>query len=313
MQFQSSVSVDEKTVLTLGAFDGMHLGHQRVLAQVKQCAAQKNARSVVVLFEPKPKEYFAQKFGQTAAPRLMRLRDQVNFLKAFGIDDVVCLRFTEQLANMTAEDFVQDVLVKGLNACHIVIGDDFKFGKNRAGDFTLLQTLGKQYGFTLEDTPTLEDSGGRVSSSHVREAVMAGDFTLAKSRLGHDYALAGRVGHGLKLGRELGFPTLNVMLRQAMAVHGVYAVTVRFEGSNQTYQGMANVGTRPAVQGEICLLEVNVFDFNQDVYGQRVEVTFHHKVRDELDFESLEALTEKIAEDEVIIRQWFATQHQYET
>ena len=288
-------------VATIGAFDGMHLGHQAVLQQVKDAAAQRGVASAVILFEPQPKEYFAP---HLATPRLMQLRDKVAFLQSFGIDLVVCLRFNAALAALPAEDFVQQVLVDGLHIQHVIIGDDFRFGQNRQGNFALLEQLGKQYSYTVQDTQTLLLANKRASSSRVRDAVLQADFVLAKQLLGREYTLQGRVQHGQKLGRTLGFPTINLRLKHNMVVHGIYAVTVSGL-TDQPLYGAASVGTRPTVQGHSRLLEVYCFDYAGDAYGKLVEVAFHHKVRDEQDFASLAELTTAMQRDVGQIKNMF--------
>ena len=288
-------------VATIGAFDGMHLGHQAVLQQVKDAAAQRGVASAVILFEPQPKEYFAP---HLATPRLMQLRDKVAFLQSFGIDWVVCLRFNATLAALSAEDFVQQVLVNGLQVRHVIIGDDFRFGKGRQGDFALLEKMGTQHGYSVKDTQTLLLANKRTSSSRVRDAVLKADFGLAEHLLGRDYTLQGRVQHGQKLGRTLGFPTINLRLKHNMVVNGIYAVTVSGL-TDQPLYGAASVGTRPAVQGQSRLLEVYCFDYTGDAYGKCVEVAFHHKVRDEQDFASLEDLTTAMQQDVASINDFF--------
>lgn len=276
------------SVVTIGAFDGLHLGHQAVLDSLKKYP---NYRKVVILFEPLPKEFFSN----TPIPRLSRLRDKLIFLDQFGVDTVLCLRFDQDFSEMTAENFIKKILIEGLNTKYLLIGDDFKFGFKQAGDFNLLK---QQTAFETFPTPTFLKEGRRVASSWVRSAVMAGDFELAEFLLGRPYLLNGKVQHGDKNGRKLGFPTLNIGLSQPMAVQGVYEVRVSGIIPNQELLGVANVGTRPTFKlGVRRFLEVHLLDFNQDCYGKKIAVRFVRKIRDEKRFESLEALKNQIKID----------------
>ena len=230
------------TVVTIGNFDGVHLGHQQLLAKVVALAAQHQATPVVLTFEPQPNEFFHH--GKPQA-RLMRLREKVQGLKPFGIAAIVCARFSNAFAAMPATEFVQSLLVDQLQAKAVVIGDDFRFGAKRQGDVALLQTLGQQHGFSVTQCQTHEINGARVSSTRVRHALDQGDLALTHKLLGRAYSLWGRVAHGDRRGRELGFPTANIYLhRQWVPVSGVFAV--RIHGlDNQCYNGVANVGVRP--------------------------------------------------------------------
>lgn len=279
-------------VATIGAFDGMHLGHQAVLTQLKKQAQQLRIDSAVVLFEPQPKEFFA---GGKALPRITLLRDKLKFLDHFGIDIVVCLRFNQKLAALPADIFI-DKIVLALQPKHLVIGDDFRFGKGRQGDFAMLALVGKRYGFSVEDTKTLANDQGRISSSQVRIAIQHSNFDLAQQLLGRPYSLYGKVQHGAKLGRTLGFPTINLKLDRHVVVSGIYQVKVTGLRAEPLI-GAASIGTRPAVGGDRYLLEVYLLDFSGDCYGQRVEVIFDRKLRDEQDFASLQALKEQMQRD----------------
>ncbi len=284
--------IDAPCVATIGAFDGFHLGHQAVLTQVKRRAQQFKVQSVVVLFEPQPKEFFA---GDNALPRITLLRDKLQFLDRFGLDTIICLRFDRLLASLSASDFVDKVIL-ALQPRHLVIGDDFRFGQGRAGDFMMLRSAGQRHDFTVEDTQTLINQQGRISSSQVRAAIQRSDFVLVQQLLGRPYSLCGKVQHGAKLGRTLGFPTINLKLDRTVAVSGVYQVRV-IGLATEPLVGAANVGTRPAVGGNRYLLEVHLLNFSRDCYGQRVEVIFEHKIRDEQDFNSLEALKIQMQHD----------------
>jgi riboflavin kinase/FMN adenylyltransferase len=292
----------QKSVVTIGSFDGVHIGHQAILQQVKEAAKRLQLPSVVMTFEPQPREYFS---SERAPARLMRLREKIDALLDFGIDHVVCLKFNRQLRSLSAEDFIDRVLVNGLAVDYLIVGDDFRFGCDRSGDFSLLTERGKHSGFDVMDTATVEIDGQRVSSTLVREIVQRGDFQRAADLLGRPFSISGIVGYGQQLGRELGFPTANVQLNRFSApLSGVFAVKVNIAGT--IYQGAANVGVRPTV-GDLLkpILEVHLLDFDGDLYGQRIAVEFIHKIRDEEKFTSVEKLIATIQHDVEIIRQWF--------
>ena len=256
------------------------------MSQMDQYPYQK----VVILFEPQPKEFFSQ----TQTPRLSRLRDKLLFLEQQGVDAALCIRFNAQFSQMSAQQFIDEVLVEKLNCKALIVGDDFHFGHGRTGNFDLLAQDGR---FEVQSTQTLKENAIRVSSSRVREAVMEGDFARAATLLGRPYTLSGKVAHGDKVGRTWGFPTLNIGLSKAMAVHGVYVVKVH--GINaQALNGVANVGTRPTVKmGLRRFLEVHLLDFTGECYGKKIEVEFLAKLRDETRFESVDALKAQIQRD----------------
>ncbi len=290
-------------MVTIGSFDGVHLGHQAILQQVKAVAAELGLPSVVMTFEPQPQEFFS---GERAPARLMRLREKVEALLDFGVDQVVCLQFNRELRNLTAAEFVRSVLVDGLGTRHLIVGDDFRFGCDRSGDFKMLAAMGETYDFAVQDTETLEVDGQRVSSTLVRQILEQGNFERASQLLGKPFTITGRVVYGQQLGRELGFPTANVQLnRYSAPLSGVYAVLVNIDGA--VYQGAANVGLRPTV-GDLLkpILEVHLLDFEADLYGRRIEVEFVTKIRDEEKFTSLDKLIESIQRDVKQIRAWFA-------
>lgn len=294
-RLNKSLSSEGGMIATIGAFDGVHLGHQFLLAQLRKLKAKYKLPTVVILFEPQPKEFFAQKAG-VVLKRITQFRDKVLALKALEVDQIVCVKFNEKLAQLSAEQFVESLLVKQLNIKHLMIGDDFKFGKNRQGDFTFLQKLGKLHHFSVLASKTFKQADNRVSSSLVRAALFEGDFKKAHRLLGRPFTVCNRVIHGEKLGRTLGFPTVNLALKQPFVLNGVYAVSVRLE-SDQRYFGAAHVGTRIAVGGRCQLLEVYLFDFVGDLYGQKLQVTFWEKIRGEQNFDSLEGLKRQIELD----------------
>ena len=293
-------------VATIGSFDGVHLGHQAILRQLKQAADAHQLPSTVIVFEPQPHEFFS---GEKAPARLMRLREKIQALFAAGVDRVLCVRFTESLRSLSADEFIEQVLVRGLGIKHLVIGDDFRFGCDRKGDFQLLQQAGNHYGFSVSDTCTLLLHGERVSSTRIRHLLELGDFAQAEELLGRPYSITGRVGYGQQLGRKLGVPTANIHLwRYRSPLHGVFAVTAIMK-DRLIYQGVANVGVRPTVAGDQKpLLEVHLFDFADVIYGSIIEVVFHQKLRDEKKFASLEDLKTQLQLDINQTKTFFKTQ-----
>jgi riboflavin kinase/FMN adenylyltransferase len=282
------------SAVTIGNFDGVHRGHQLVISQLKQVAGAASLPTVVIIFEPQPIEYFAP---DKAPKRLARFREKIAYLKAQRIDYLLCLHFDHKLAAQSAEDFVQQILVTSLNTKHLVIGDDFHFGKNRQGNFQFLKDNSARYGFMVDETETLMIDGERVSSTRIRESIQQGDFEKAAQLLGRPYSLSGRIAHGQKLGRELGYPTINIKMGdKTLIVKGIFAVNVKGL-DNRVLEGVASIGTRPTVNGVDTILEVYILDFDRDVYGYSVEVNFLHKIRNEEKFESLEELAAHIAQD----------------
>jgi len=250
--------------------------------------------SCVVIFEPQPREYFAP---ETAPARLARLRDKVALLAAEGVDRVLCLAFNQRLSKLSADEFVETILVDGLGVKHLEVGDDFRFGCDRLGDFAFLQDAGQRHGFSVEAAQTVELDGLRVSSTQVRDALAAADFALAERLLGRPFRIGGRVLHGQKLARQLGTPTANVQLkRRRVPLSGVYLVSAEIDG--KVWPGVANIGVRPTVAGDgSAHLEVHLLDFAGDLYGRRLTVEFHYKLREEQRFASLEALKSAIDAD----------------
>lgn len=294
----------EASVLTIGNFDGVHLGHHALLRMLVSKARALGLPAVVLTFEPHPREYFTP----SAAPaRLASLREKLLLLTAAGVDRVYVCRFDARLAAVSAEAFIDELLVAGLGVRHLIIGDDFRFGSRRRGDFELLTEVGARRGFAVEAMPTLEQDTLRVSSSAVRAALAQGDLAQAARLLGRPYSIAGRVVSGRKLGRTIGFPTANIPLRHRRPpLTGVFAVSVEGLAGTQV-AGVANVGVRPTVADSLrANLEVHLFDWAADCYGAHLRVHFQHKLRDEMRFESLSLLTEQIARDAEAARTWFA-------
>lgn len=280
--------------LTIGNFDGVHLGHQAILLHLRAKADELGLPMAVLLFEPQPREFFQ---GQNAPARLMRLRDKFELFSQFGVDYLICIRFNQAFSTQRAEQFILNGLVNKLHVKFLSIGDDFRFGAERQGDFAMLQQFGKQYGFTVEDNHSFCQNALRVSSTAIRQALADGNLTQAEQLLGHPYSIIGKVIHGNKLGRTIGFPTANIRLqRQVNPIQGVYAVKVQLP-TGELVNGVANVGKRPTVNGIKQLLEVHLFDFERHLYGQNLSVIFCHKLRDEMKFPSLEALKAQIAQD----------------
>lgn len=282
-------------VATIGSFDGVHLGHQAILRQLAQAAEAHQLPSVVIIFEPQPHEFFS---GDKAPARLMRLREKIQALFAAGVNRVLCVEFNDALRRLSAQEFIDQVLVRGLDIKHLVVGDDFRFGCDRKGDFALLQAEGEARGFSVSDTCTLLLHGERVSSTRIRHLLELADFAGAEELLGRPYSITGRVGYGQQLGRKLGVPTANIHLwRYRSPLHGVFAVTARLK-DGAVYNGVANVGVRPTVNGDKKpILEVHLFDFASVIYGTMIDVVFHKKLRDEQRFPSVEALQVQLQHD----------------
>ncbi len=291
-------------VLTIGNFDGVHLGHRAVIEKLAEQGQLLKLPVVVMSFEPQPLEYF---LASNVPPRLTRLREKVIQFASLPIDNVLILRFNRQFADYDAEDFISQVLVQKLNVKLLVVGDDFHFGKTRRGNFALLREYGKRFGFRVENTQSFQVQGHRVSSTLIRDALGEGQLKLVEKWLGRSYSICGRVVHGNKLGREIGFPTANIQLRRKNTpLSGVFAVTMT--GINQQkITGVANVGTRPTLNGDAkVVLEVHLFDFKKEIYGHYVEIHFKHKIRDEIRFESLAELKRQIAQDVIAAQHFFA-------
>lgn len=282
-------------VATIGNFDGVHLGHRKVIERLASEGQRLGLPVCVVLFEPQPREFFAP---HQAPPRLMRLRDKIDRLSELPVDHVLILRFNRALSEMTPEAFIEKILIQSLKVRFLVIGDDFRFGKKRAGDYPLLVKTGQERGFEVADTRTVLVGGERISSTLIREALLQGDLDRARALLGKPYEVCGRIIHGQKRGRTLGFPTANLLMqRKNTPVKGVFAVTMRGLGPTPI-PGVANVGSRPTVTGDpTMLLETHLLDYSGDLYGRRVEVEFHARLRDERRFDGTAELKAQIEMD----------------
>ncbi|HTJ96448.1 MAG TPA: bifunctional riboflavin kinase/FAD synthetase [Rhodocyclaceae bacterium] len=290
------------TVLTIGNFDGVHLGHRAMLERLVAKAKKVSMPSAVLTFEPHPREYFSP---ASAPARLTRLREKLELLAECGVDQVYVCRFNAKFAALSADEFIEQVLVRGLGVRHLLIGDDFRFGKGRTGDFAALEQAGYAHRFTVEAMTTIELDDERVSSSSIRAALASGNLARAEHFLGRPFFMSGRVVHGDKIGRTIGFPTANVQhARARLPLAGIYAVSV--DGLGKNVFGAASVGVRPTIaEGLKPVLEVHLLDFDRDIYGEHVHVNFHHKLRDEAKYATLDALKAQIARDVEETRNYF--------
>lgn len=284
----------ERVVATIGNFDGVHRGHQALLASLREKAVQRGCPSLVILFEPQPGEYF---LGNDAPIRLMGLREKLNALRDAGIDFVCCLKFNADFSQMSASNFAEEIIFKSLRVVYLLTGSDFRFGRDRLGDVQMLVQLGKIYGCTVEAYPDYMGDGVRVSSTLIRQNLQQGDLERATFNLGRPYSICGRVIVGDGRGRQWGIPTANVVLhRESLPISGVFRVRVKL--NEQFYDGVANIGRRPTVDGSLKLsLEVHLFDFNQSIYGEFIHVFFIEKLRDEKKFSSVDELINQIHQD----------------
>ena len=291
------------TVLTIGNFDGVHLGHRALLAELIAKARALALPATVLTFALHPRELFAP---DQAPARLASLRDKLELLAACGVDRVHVCRFNRTLAALTAAQFIENILVRGLSVRYLIVGDDFRFGKGRSGDFALLQKMGQEHRFVVAAMHTVDFGGVRVSSSAVRDALADGNLEYAEQLLGRAYVIAGRVMHGEKIGRTLGFPTANIQVRRKrLPLSGVFAVTVSGIAA-APLPGAATLGVRPTLaEGLKPVLEVHLPDFDRDIYGCHVDVNFLHKLRDEAKYDSLDALKAQIARDVAAVREFF--------
>jgi riboflavin kinase/FMN adenylyltransferase len=290
---------DGASVLTIGNFDGVHRGHKALLERLTARARELGVPAAVLTFEPHPREFFAP---DSAPARLSALREKLALLEGCGVDRVYVIRFNRRWAALPPEQFVASVLVRGMGVKYVVIGDDFRFGNGRGGDFAMLQKAGLEQGFGVEAMHTVEVREERASSSAVRDALLAGNLEHAADLLGRAYCIAGRVIHGDKIGRQLGYHTANIALkRRRVPLEGVYTVTVTGQGlgdGKTEWPGVASVGTRPTVDGRgKMVLEVHLFDFDGELYQAHLTVNFLHKLRDQVKFNGLDALREAIGRD----------------
>ena len=290
----NSSSLDSRgCVATIGNFDGLHLGHQKIISKLRQKADSLGLPLTVISFEPLPAEYFLPE----PPARIYPMRDKIRLMQGLGVDHYLCLKFDAEFAGQKPEDFVAETLLTRLKVKYLAVGDDFRFGYQRKGDFLLLKKMGEPAGMTVVDTPTCKLDNKRVSSTRIRKHLEAAQIPQANRLLGHHYQLSGRIRHGDKRGRTIGFPTLNLKLPENIAPRrGVYAVKVSGLGDS-AIPGVANLGTRPTVNGSENRLETHLFDFNADVYGQYICVELVEFIREEKRFEQFEALKKQILDD----------------
>lgn len=286
--------VEKGSVATIGSFDGVHVGHRKILDTVLKKARAEELPSVVMSFEPVPKEYFS---SQSPPARLMRFREKFEALAGYGIDLFFCPRFDERMKNIAADTFIRQLLIQTLNIRHLVIGDDFRFAKARQGNIDQLLRAGRALQYELHQVASVVDDGARVSSTAIRDALWAGELDRATRLLGRHYRMSGKVIEGEHLGRELGFPTANVNLRRRQsAVMGIFAV--RVSGlAGEPLDAVASVGTRPTFGGTKPILEVHIFDFDEDIYGKYIHVDFVARLRSELKFDAVKDLVEQMHRD----------------
>ncbi len=290
-------------VATIGSFDGVHLGHRAILKQLIDKATELQLPSVVMIFEPQPQEFFS---GEQAPARLMRLREKVEEFVKIGIDKVFCLQFNRSLRSLSAIDFIEKILIYGLKVQCLVVGDDFRFGHDRSGNYKLLQKFGYKNNFDVIDTCTMEYKRERISSTRIRSALKASKFNLAERLLGEPFKITGCVVYGQKLGRKIGVPTANVQLKRYSApLQGVFTVKVYID--DRCLPGVANVGIRPTI-GDLVrpVLEVHLLGFNENIYGKRIHVEFKSKIRGEINFSSIEQMVKEIHHDIEYAKQFFS-------
>jgi riboflavin kinase/FMN adenylyltransferase len=300
--WQDCARVHPAWAATIGNFDGMHRGHQAVLAALREQAQARHLPALAILFEPQPLEFLRP---EAAPARLTSTSAKLRRLRESGIEGALCIRFNARFAALSAAAFVDEVLVRGAGLRYLMVGDDFRFGRGREGDFALLCRAGEESGFEVQQMDTHLHAQERISSTRIRAALAAGDLETAAALLGRPHGIEGRVMHGDKRGRELGFPTANLALRvRALPMTGVFVVRAGVHGQAVRWPGVANLGLRPTVDGKTPRLEVHLFDFAGDLYGRRLEVEFLHRLRGEQRFESLAALRQQIAVDAAAARAW---------
>lgn len=287
------------SVVTIGNFDGVHIGHQKIILRLIQKSKKMGVPSVLISFSPTPQQFFDH---EQAA--LSSFKEKHALLSALGLDMHLIIRFNQAFSQLEAQDFVQQILLNKLGMKHCLIGDDFRFGKGRVGDFTLLQNLSKIKDFSLEKTPSILHNNCRISSSEIRSLLAQGKLQSASQMLGCEISITGKIIHGLKNGRNIGFPTINIPIKRKISpIHGVFAVIVELDGV--TYQGVCNIGNRPIIGGTKTLLEVFLFDFNQQVYGLEAKTIFKHKIRDERNFDDFSTLKKQIKIDVTDAKKYF--------
>ena len=300
--FRGFPPASQHVALTIGNFDGVHRGHQAMLARLIEAAEDLALPPTVLTFDPHPREFFSP---ASAPARLSGVRDKLEQFAARGVERVHIAHFDARLASLSAGEFIDRVMIGALSTRWVLVGEDFRFGRGRGGDLALLRASART--FSVESMPTVRSGGERVSSSAIRDALAKGELERAAEMLGRPYAMSGHVAHGDKRGRGLGFPTANVILRRKPPLSGIFAVRVRGLG-NAPRLGAASLGVRPTIEpGGRPVLEVFVFDFDEEIYGRRVSIEFLHKLRDEERYPDLDALTRQIGVDVAQAREYFST------
>ena len=287
---------EEQLVVTIGNFDGLHKGHKKIIQEMKNISLNSSAKTMVIFTEPHAKEFFSMDKNIMEQPaRISPWRDKFKNLENENIDFAFFLKFNKSLQTMSPEIFIEKVL-GSLNISNLMIGDDFRFGQDRKGDFVMLKDWSKSEGISLSKLPTFSIDNRRVSSTWIRETLSLSDFSTTKKLLGRPYSFEGKVVHGNRLGRSIGFPTANIWLpKNNLPIKGVFSVKISIDVSE--FEGIANIGIRPTVGGTSPVLEVNIFDFKKEIYGKRIKVEFVKKIRDEKKFDSLDDLKKQIAKD----------------
>lgn len=288
------------SAVTIGNFDGVHKGHQEIIKHLTDKANQLSLHSVLVSFSPTPEQFFGRNHAL-----LSNFREKHQLLSQTNLDENLLIRFNQSFSKLSAEAFVEKILVQSLNVRYCLIGDDFRFGKNRQGDYALLKKLSDKHNFIVENVNSIKSGEVRISSSSIRSTLANGDFKKACHFLGREYFIAGRIVHGDKKGRTIGFPTINIPIKRKISpVQGVFAVIASVK--NAQYFGVCNVGKRPTVGGDKTRLEVFLFDFNQDVYGETAKIVFKYRIRDEKKFDSFDMLKNQINEDVLKAKNYFS-------
>jgi riboflavin kinase/FMN adenylyltransferase len=289
----------EGSVVTIGNFDGIHLGHQKIIAQLKEHAEKLKVPSVVISFNPTPQNFFGADHAV-----LSSYEEKDFFLSSLGINYHLVINFNKEFSNINAQTFIEEFLLRKLNIKLCLVGDDFRFGKNRVGDFSLLQENGVKHGFAVEETATIEHNQIRISSTRIRECLQQNNLEETKKLLGRSYSISGKIVRGQQRGRTINFPTINILSNRSKSpVSGVFAVKVKLSG--QTYFGICNAGHKPTVNGREFLFETHIFDFEKDVYEQFAEIAFLKHVRPEKKFNSFEELKNQIEKDVIVAKKFF--------
>lgn len=278
---------ENKITATIGGYDGIHIGHNRIISKVVQKAKENNSKSALITFKPLPKIFFARKNFE-----LLTIYKKIEILKELNVDYMILLRFNDSLISMSSKDFIEEILIKKLNISSLTVGHDFKFGKNQSGSVSDLQDYAQEGFFTLNVEEKHSIAGERISSSSIRDYIMQNNFEKASKMLGRPYTVSGKIIHGDKRGRTIGFPTANIKLEPNILLSGVYAVSTLFK--KKKYYGVANIGYKPTFDGQKYLFEANIFDFSQDLYGQRLEFDIISKIRETKKFSGVEELKKYI-------------------